>query len=112
MTKEEALENIDSAIFSTGYWVPRISNHENRNRWAERHYMLLNMRHAVKFGSETWTNTEEQLNLVNGYAVKICNDLPPIRFGHPLDAEAQIHYNHGKTCPCSWCESKKESWAE
>jgi hypothetical protein len=38
------------------------------------------------------------------------NNLPPIRYGHPLDDDAKTKYTHGMSCFCQWCESKKLHW--
>ena len=111
MTKEDALKTIDASLDKINYWIPRISNPKNVNIWISFNETLLQMRQAVTVGNKIWTNTENQLELVNRFALKIIDDLPPIRYGHPLDEDAQVHYNHGLSCYCFWCDERKEKWA-
>ena len=110
LTKEDALKTIDETIDALSYWIPRITNSENKQRRIKYYSVLNQMKMAVLQGSETWQNTEEQLALVDSYASKVMNNLPPIRYGHPLDDDAKTKYTHGMSCSCQWCESKKLNW--
>jgi len=119
-TKEEVLETVEQCLSSMEYWIPRISNEENKQRWIEYWSTMQQTKVAVTQGSETWTNTDEQLALVHRMASRHIDNLPPIRIAHPAEMRGGSNfieegyvdsYKHGMSCDCQWCESKKVQWS-
>ena len=111
INNDELLAKVDEAIYGLSYWIPRITVPENAEWWTKYKWVTVHgYKQALSGDFPDWKATPEDLERINKSLDRIINSMPPIRYGHPDEIAKDPTYLHGMSCPCDWCEERKEKW--